>query len=263
MIYGIEEDKAAGKPSKVDDGVVDPKITKEWIEQILNSKVQPRMDSVRIERIDMETGKFGYVITVQQSQIGPHQAPDGKYYKRFNFQSVPMHDYEIRDIMRRSTTPNLDVTLSLPQGKKCQLEFPPHQELSKPVLLGVTVSNKSPTPAYHTIVEVFVDDILQVPFSTQFTQAGAAKDPLGRKFRIYRWTLSSPPGLPIFQGANHESHFGQMPLQFHSSLLHSSIIYLETDVRAPGVSKHEKWAFHSDGGILTLHDPNSHFVRTA
>jgi hypothetical protein len=105
LIYGIEEDKTAGKPSKVDDGVTDPKITKEWIEQILNSKVQPRMDGVRIERIDMETGKFGYVISVQQSQTGPHQAPDGKYYKRFNFQSVPMHDYEIRDIMRRSTTP--------------------------------------------------------------------------------------------------------------------------------------------------------------
>ena len=88
LIYGIEEDKTAGKPSKVDDGVIDPKITKEWIEQILNSKVQPRMDGVRIDRVDMETGKFGYVITVQQSQIGPHQAPDGKYYKRFNFQSV-------------------------------------------------------------------------------------------------------------------------------------------------------------------------------
>jgi hypothetical protein len=169
--------KAAGKPSKVDDGVIDPKITKEWIEQILNSKVQPRMDGVRIERIDMETGKFGYVITAQQSQIGPHQAPDGKYYKRFNFQSVPMHDYEIRDIMRRSTTPNLDVTLSLPQGNKYRLEFPAHQEILKPVLMGVTISNKSPTPAYHTIVEVFVDDILQVPFSTQFNQVGVAEDP--------------------------------------------------------------------------------------
>jgi predicted HTH transcriptional regulator len=60
LIYGIEEDKAAGKPSKVDEGVTDPKIPKKWIEQILNSKVQPRMDGVRIERIDMQTGKFGY-----------------------------------------------------------------------------------------------------------------------------------------------------------------------------------------------------------
>jgi hypothetical protein len=247
----------------VDDGVVDPKVTKEWIEQILNSKVQPRMDGIRIDRIDMETGKFGYVISVQQSQIGPHQAPDGKYYKRFNFQSVPMYDYEIRDIMRRSTTPNLEVALSLPQGNKCQLEYPPSQKLSKPILMGVTIINKSPTPSYHTIVEALVDDILVVPFSTQFTQAGVAESPLERRFRVYRWTLSSPPGLPIFEGANHESHFGQIPLQFHSSLLHSSIIHLETDVRAPGVSKHEKWAFHSDGGILTLHDPSSPFVKTA
>jgi predicted HTH transcriptional regulator len=28
LIYGIEEDKVAGKPSKVDDGVIDPKITR-------------------------------------------------------------------------------------------------------------------------------------------------------------------------------------------------------------------------------------------
>src|ERR1700746_1712259 len=77
LIYGIEEDKATAKPLKVDDGVGDPKSTREWIEQILNSKVQPRIDGVRIDRIDTETGKFGYVVTVKQSQTGPHQAPDG------------------------------------------------------------------------------------------------------------------------------------------------------------------------------------------
>jgi Putative DNA-binding domain len=263
LIYGIEEDKANGKPSKVDDGVSDPKITKEWIEQILNSKVQPRMDGVRIERIDMETGKFGYVISVHQSQTGPHQAPDGKYYKRFNFQSVPMHDYEIRDILRRSTTPNLDVKLSLPTGMKHRLEFSPHQDYSKSFLLGVTVSNSSPTPAYHAIVEVWVNDVLAVPFAVQFTQSHGTESPPGRRFKVMRWTLSSPPGIPIFEGANHESHFGQIPLQVPEALLQSSILYLETDVRAPGVSKHEKWAIHCEGGLLTLCDPKHPFVTTA
>jgi len=263
LIYGIEEDKATAKPSKVDDGVVDPKITKEWIEQILNSKVQPRMDGVRIDRVDMETGNFGYVITVQQSQIGPHQAPDGKYYKRFNFQSVPMHDYEIRDILRRSTTANLHVTLSLSNSNKLRLEFPPRQELSKPVLLGVTISNTSPTPAYHAIVEVLIDEVLTIPFSVHFKQVGEHTNQRGHRFKVFRWTLSSPPGIPIFEGANHDSHFGEIPMQLPSSLLTSSIIYLETDVRCPGSFKHEKWAFHSDGGILTLFDPNDPFVTTA
>jgi hypothetical protein len=202
-------------------------------------------------------------LSVQQSQAGPHQAPDGKYYKRFNFKSVPMHDYEIRDILRRSTTPNLNVKLSLPAGNKHRLEFPAHRGISKSFLLGVTVSNSSPTPAYYSIVEVWINDVLTIPFSVQFTQSGGAEDPPGRRFKVMRWTLASPPGIPIFDGANHESHFGQIALEVPESLLHSSIIYLETDVRAPGVSKHEKWAIHSEGGVLTLYDPRHPFVTTA
>jgi predicted HTH transcriptional regulator len=163
LIYGIEEDKAAGKPSKVDDGVIDPKITKEWIEQILNSKVQPRMDSVRIDRIDMETGKFGYVITVQQSQTGPHQAPDGKYYKRFNFQSVPMHDYEIRDIMRRATTPHLYVKFSfLDKSDRTHFDYKANEEMSKPVLLLGTLGNLSPQPAHYAMIRVGISTGIQI-----------------------------------------------------------------------------------------------------
>ena len=49
LIYGIEENNKTKKPSRVDDGVEDPKITREWIEQELNSRVQPRMTGVQIE----------------------------------------------------------------------------------------------------------------------------------------------------------------------------------------------------------------------
>src|ERR1700675_5007208 len=160
LVYGVEEDKTTAKPSKVDDGVQDPKITREWIEQILNSKVQPRLDGILIERVDMQTGKFGYVISVPQSQIGPHQAPDGKYYKRFNLQSVPMHDYEVRDIMRRATTPDLRVVLSFPTGDSLVAQFASHQELSQTFFLDCTVINKAPTPANYAIVEVFIEDDL-------------------------------------------------------------------------------------------------------
>jgi Putative DNA-binding domain len=259
LIYGIEEDKSAGKPSKVDDGVVDPKITKEWIEQILNSKVQPRMDGVRIERIDMETGKFGYVISVQQSQVGPHQAPDGKYYKRFNFQSVPMHDYEIRDIMRRATAPDLEVKLSLSVGS---VEFAPHQELSKPFFLNCTVINKSPTPANYAIVELFADYSMVNPFQVNpFIQVGEIDEPPAPKFRIYRWTIASPPGVPLFKEGVHESHTAQLALQMPSDLINSSIIYFETDIKAPGVSKHEEWAIMVRGARMQLLYPGHPMMR--
>src|SRR3989442_7947324 len=43
--------------------------------------------------------------SAQATTNAPHQAPDNKYYYRQNFQSVPMEDYQVRDTMRRATTP--------------------------------------------------------------------------------------------------------------------------------------------------------------
>ncbi|QIG93782.1 helix-turn-helix domain-containing protein [Bradyrhizobium sp. 6(2017)] len=107
IVYGIEEDKKTCKPAKVDDGVVDDKITREWIIQILNSKIQPRIDRVSVQRIPLSDKGHGFVVSVEPTLTGPHQAPDKKYYKRFELHAVPMEDYEIRDVLRRSTMPDL------------------------------------------------------------------------------------------------------------------------------------------------------------
>ena len=263
LIYGIEEDKTAGKPSKVDDGVIDPKITKEWIEQILNSKVQPRMDGVRIDRVDMETGKFGYVITVQQSQIGPHQAPDGKYYKRFNFQSVPMHDYEIRDIMRRSTTPDLHVVLSFPTGKKFTVQYGANQELSQTFFLDCTVINNSATPATFAIVEVLIDYDIVNPFAVDpFIQVGAIDQAPAPKLRIFRRTISAPPQLPMFKEGVADSHKAQIALQLPSSFLGSTYTHLQTKIMAQGVSKHEDWGIITKSATMELIPPGSPLLIT-
>lgn len=40
IIYGVEEDRKTRKPLKVDEGVTDPKVTREWIMQVLNTRVQ-------------------------------------------------------------------------------------------------------------------------------------------------------------------------------------------------------------------------------
>jgi hypothetical protein len=130
------------------------------------------------------------------------------------------------------------------------------------LLLGVKVINKSPTPATHVIVEVYVDTAMAVPFPPiEFKQRGGVTNP--HPFTIFRWTLSSPPGVPVFERADHESHFAQIPLQLPSALLGSAIIRFETDVRAPGFSNHERWAIHSAGGVLTLYPPTHPFVKTS
>ncbi|MGY3445526.1 AlbA family DNA-binding domain-containing protein [Bradyrhizobium sp. USDA 4473] len=263
LIYGIEEDKSAGKPSKVDDGVVDPKITKDWIEQILNSKVQPRMDGVRIERVDMETGKYGYVISVQQSQIGPHQAPDGKYYKRFNFQSVPMHDYEIRDIMRRSTTPHLYVKFSfLDKRDRAHFDYKANEEISKPVLLLGTLGNQSPQPAHYAMVRVGISSSIGIrqgpPWITPVVEETEDYGQLAWVSQV----ISVPPNLPVFKELEQPLDQRGIALFFHSRTLAQSHRWpVVVEILCPGFTSREAWFIQQQGSNLRLLPPGHPLLR--
>jgi predicted HTH transcriptional regulator len=114
-IYGIEEENQM--PARIDAGAA-PDITREWIEHVIDSNVHPRIQGLVITPIPLELG-YAFVITVPQSTTrGAHQTSDKRYYKRQNFQSVAMEDYEIRDIMRRSTRPDLIIELYFDKMRK-------------------------------------------------------------------------------------------------------------------------------------------------
>ncbi len=111
ILYGVKEyDEPAKRhlPEKI-AGVNRNEFSKEWIEQVINN-IRPRVDGVIIHPVNIESShdKVVYAIEVQQSTTA-HQATDYRYYKRFNFESVPMEDYEIRDVMNRLITPDASV----------------------------------------------------------------------------------------------------------------------------------------------------------
>src|ERR1700761_9019256 len=71
IIYGIEEDKRV--PTRLDDGA-DPAITKEWVEQVIDSRVQPRIEGLIVRPINLAKG-LGFVLTIPQAAArAPHQA---------------------------------------------------------------------------------------------------------------------------------------------------------------------------------------------
>ena len=84
--------------------------SKETLEQIISSNIQPRISGIKIHPIplDSDPAHVAYVVTIPQSDT-VHQATKSKrYYKRFNFESVPMEDYEVRDVLNRSAHPNVE-----------------------------------------------------------------------------------------------------------------------------------------------------------
>lgn len=108
IVYGIiEGDKHL--PANIDAGFDPTVISKERLEQVILGNIRPRLQGLKINPVHLSTraaGKYAYVIHVPQASTA-HQASDKKYYKRFNFKCEAMEDYEIRDIMNRTTHPFL------------------------------------------------------------------------------------------------------------------------------------------------------------
>lgn len=100
VIYGLtEEDHKAAGYAYVDGNV----FSKEWLEQIINSKIKRRIPDLSIDviRVGNKINQSVYVVKIPRSSEGPHMASDGRYYKRYNFESTRMEEYEVRDLFHR------------------------------------------------------------------------------------------------------------------------------------------------------------------
>jgi predicted HTH transcriptional regulator len=104
LVYGMLEDKHV--PTSIDVGVDRNVITKEWLESVIKSRISPIIEDFTVKQIALPSkgsNQVAYVVEiVQATSRAPHQAYDHRYYKRYNYESAPMEDYEVRDLMRRS-----------------------------------------------------------------------------------------------------------------------------------------------------------------
>ncbi len=100
VIYGIaERDHKADSFNYIDGR----EITKEWLENVIESNIKRRIADIKIFpiRCDNNIEKTVYLIKIPASLSAPHMASDTRYYRRFNFKSVPMEEYEVRNLFNR------------------------------------------------------------------------------------------------------------------------------------------------------------------
>jgi len=122
IIYGIEEFNDRAKkhlPEKITP-IERTAFTKEWLEQVINTNISPKISGLKIHPITIgqaKDNKVVYVVEIPQSNTA-HQAKDKRYYKRYNFESVPMDDYEIRDIINRTNKTDIEISFEIYHGKE-------------------------------------------------------------------------------------------------------------------------------------------------
>jgi hypothetical protein len=74
LVYGIVEDPKTHLPVRLDDGVDPSVISKEWIEQVINSNIRSRLDGVRINPVRIESspqGRVAYVVRCSSERTCP------------------------------------------------------------------------------------------------------------------------------------------------------------------------------------------------
>lgn len=161
IIYGLTEDTS----NRHLPGSLDPidrnTISKEWLEQVI-SNIRPKIEGVIIHPVTINDSKTDvvYVVEIPRSHTA-HQASDKRYYKRFNFQSVPMEDYEIRDVMGRL------------QHARIELEF---AILTRIIFTGRTIPDRSlplgkGEPETETIYELIVTMVNTGKVYAQYIEA--------------------------------------------------------------------------------------------
>ena len=212
IIYGIQEGPGGpkGVPSALDEGYAPETVSAEWIEQVINSAIHPRIDGVIVHSVPRATGRLLYVVYVPQSNRAPHMADDHKYYKRFNLQSVPMEDYEVRDVMHRVAAPDLEMRFSL--NENLVTTYP---AISVPVKtrlhdsrdiaelhVDIEVINHADTPAEYMLVDVFFDRRVRVTKWPQLFSSGSKElSASGTSVVVNRFTLQYHvrTNLPIWR----------------------------------------------------------------
>ena len=150
IVYGIAE--AAGGIADHIDGGTDQ--TPEWIEQVLTSGIEPAVIGLMIKRIAVAGGRFAFAVGVPQATtLAPHQARHAqRYYRRHNVTVLAMLDHEIRDLMRRGTTPELRLDFSFQQiGDSDRFTVKAH------------LINRSAAPAFYYSIDVYLETSLNIP----------------------------------------------------------------------------------------------------
>ncbi|WP_298899782.1 helix-turn-helix domain-containing protein [uncultured Psychroserpens sp.] len=173
LIYGIKEDSVNKHLPEKFDPINRKEFSKEWLEQIIQDKIRPRISDFKIYTIEIDNDQVVYIVDVKKSNTA-HQAFDKKYYKRFNFQSTAMYDYEIRDILNRDKNPSIELEFEFKNSRESLIIYALNigSVYAKYVNVKIRLPKKITNYHYYEriidnkIIEIFLDnskkDILSV-----------------------------------------------------------------------------------------------------
>ncbi len=209
ILYGVAEGKDANGrsiPLEV-DGIDPAQITKEWLEQVINSNIEPPLYGVRINPIPLNStcpGKVCYAVSVPESHTA-HQASDKRYYMRFNFESVAMQDHLVRLVMGKVQHPRVSGRVEL-------VKLQPNNPDTVSISMQFILTNSGRIPAIDVYLELYVPQVLPPGISDFPPKMLRIKTVKGKLHRVYSYYMRDDSGpLPLFPDIEYPIFHGNGP----------------------------------------------------
>ncbi len=189
IVYGIKEDNHVASEISFIDG---NEFTKEWLEQVINSSVQRHISGINIYPIrdNGDISKTIYIVKIPLSYDAPHLSKDNRYYKRYNFMSVPMEEYEVRQSYNRKDKTELIIEdIIVTQGRSGVLSSTFLESVEYTVTFQIMNTSNSIENQYK--LEVYMPSLyvkIDAMFRFHIRDEG--------KFSVF----SIPNNSPVYQG---------------------------------------------------------------
>lgn len=132
LIFGVKETGKGGYPENI-VGIEKSEVNKERLEQVILGNIQPRLN-VKIQTVDLENqSKTMLIVQIPNSYLKPHMMRQGeRFYKRYNFEALPMTEVEVSDAYMRRFAGSQEVENYISKTMKAQ-------KITSPQILGQIV----------------------------------------------------------------------------------------------------------------------------
>lgn len=253
IVYGVSENKATHKPEGYAP-VTNPKITKEWLEQKINL-IQRKVDGIKIFPIRLEGNPNNsiYVVKIPRSDNAPHMALDNKYYKRHNFSSDPMEEYEVRETFFRAQYPKLEIV-------NCTLQDEARKEGDKTITFSfkawIRNTSKVISKDYKLSASFF-----NFPKDTSCNYHPHEGKLLSMYICDYCFRLSSPSKEPIFPSEIIETGHYQFKVPIGSAGDVLDKVYIKLTLQYEGGGKDEVLKIIDDDSLLYQKEDIYEYVK--
>lgn len=159
-------------PEDFDDGFTESDFSKTWLVQVINSNISPSIPDLRVNLVKLtgnREGKVACVICVPKGTRAV-QAKDLRYYQRVEDQSLPMRDFQVRDVNNRSLGPDLRMSFIIPPGESNQLTVSNGKDKTNPFRIALVVSNLSDTVAEVAFFTIVLPERLSTSSPREFDE---------------------------------------------------------------------------------------------